>query len=172
MPKNGRKSSRRAGIEAVHRFLHAIGALTLTPILITGVSAGVLVYKGRALDAESKAFVDNVVPAIVSDWDKEQLLNRGTPELRKSVKADELSALFDQLSRLGPLVKYEGATGEATVSYFVGSGGTVSASYVAKALFQNGDATFRVVLRKRDGHWMIHNFHVDATSAMKSAQPT
>ncbi len=62
-----------------------------------------------------------------------------------------LSALFDRLSQLDPLIEYEGATGEAAMSYIAGSGSTESASYVAKARFQNGSATFRIVLMKRDG---------------------
>jgi len=156
----------------VQRLLYVVGALTVTAILITSVGVGMLVYKSRGLDAESKVFVNSAVPAIVAKWNKEQLLNRGTPELRESVTPDELSALFHDWSRLGPLVKYEGATGESTVSYFLGSGGPVSALYVAKALFQNGDATFKIILKKRDGSWMIHNFQVHGTQDIKSAQRT
>jgi len=51
--------------------------------------------------------------------------------------------------------------GQATMSYFSGSGSTVSATYLAKARFQNGNATFRLLLLNRDGRWMIHNFRVD-----------
>ena len=146
----------------VKKLLYTLGTLTLTAIVAAGIGLAVLLYRGHALDAESKAFVDRAVPAVASTWSKQQLLDRATPELRESIKAEELTALFDALSRLGPLVQYEGATGEATMSYIIGSSSTVSASYVAKARFQNGSATFRILLLKRDGHWMIHNFHVDS----------
>jgi hypothetical protein len=79
------------------------------------------------------------------------LVDRSTAELRASIKPDELHALFDRLSQFGPLVEYQGATGQATMSYLSGSGETVSASYYAKARFQNRSATFQIVLMKRDG---------------------
>jgi len=156
----------------MRRFLHILGALTLTIIVAGGIGLGVLAYKGHALDAESKAFVDSAMPAITATWSERQLLDRATPELRASVKPEELEALFDRLSQLGPLVEYEGAKGEATMSYMVGSGGVVSASYVAKARFQNGAAIFRIALMKRDGRWLIHNFHVDPAPGNQAGQRT
>jgi hypothetical protein len=154
------------------KVLYVLGALTLIVIVVAGAGVGVLVYKGNALDAESKAFVDGAVSAITANWSKDQLLDRATPELRESVKPDDLTALFDSLSRLGPLVEYEGATGHAFVSYIAGSGSTVSASYVAKARFQNGATSFKIVLMKHDGHWMIHNFHVDPAPGNRTSQGT
>lgn len=82
-----------------------------------------MIYKGNALDAESKAFVDSAVPAIAATWDKEQLLDRATPELRANVKPEDLRALLDAVSQLGPLIEYQGATGEANMSYMAGTGG-------------------------------------------------
>ena len=146
----------------MRRFLSILGALTLAVIVAAGIGLGVVFYKGRALDAESKAFVDRAVPAIAATWSKQELLDRATPELRQNVRPEQLNALFAGLSRLGPLVEYEGAKGDARMSYLVGSGSIVSASYVAKARFQNGTATFRIVLMKRDGRWMIHNFNGDS----------
>jgi hypothetical protein len=146
----------------VRKFLSILGALALIVVLVSGIGLGVVFYKGHALDAESRTFVDNAVPAIAAAWSKQQFLDRAAPELRARVKPGELNALFDRFSQLGPLVKYEGATGEATMSYFTGAGGTVSASYVAKASCQNGSVTFRIGLMKHDGRWMIHDFRVDS----------
>jgi hypothetical protein len=156
----------------VRRFLYILGALTLIVIVAAGIGLGVFFYKGHALDAESKAFIDRAVPAITATWSEQQLLDRATPELRASVKPEELKALFDSLSHLGPLIEYEGATGEAAMSYIAGSGGTVSASYVAKARFKNGTATFRIVLIMRDGRWLIQNFHVDSAPGNQAGQRT
>ncbi len=145
----------------MRRFLQIFGLVTLIFIVVAGSGLGVLIYQGRALDAESKSFVDSAVPAIAAKWSEQQLVERATPELIKNAKPAELDAFFGGLSRLGPLVEYQGATGDATMSYFTNTGSIVSASYVAKARFQNGEATFRLILLKRDGRWMIHNFHVD-----------
>jgi hypothetical protein len=154
----------------VRKFLVALGALSLIVIVGAAAGVGVLAYRGSALDAESKAFVDGAVPAITTSWSKQQLLDRATPELRQNAKPEQLAALFETVSRLGSLLEYEGATGQSYMGYNVGSGGIVSAIYLAKARFQNGDATFRLVLMKRDGNWMIHNFRVDPTPGVRSAQ--
>jgi hypothetical protein len=154
------------------KLLYALGAVTLAVIIAASVGLGALFYKGHELDAESKAFVDSAIPAITRAWSKEQLLERSTTELRRSIKPDELDALFDRLSQFGPLVEYEGATGQATMSYLSGLGSTVSASYDAKARLQNGSATFRILLMKRDGRWLIHNFHVDPLLGAQAGQRT
>jgi hypothetical protein len=125
------------------------------------VAITALAYNGGKFDKESKEFVDGAVPAIVASWDQQQLLERGTPELRRSITPAKLASLFQNLSRLGSLVNYEGATGEANLSYFTGAGARISASYVAKARFENGSAVFRIALVKHDEHWMINGFHVD-----------
>lgn len=67
------------------------------------------------------------MPAIAASWSKDQLLDRATPELRASVKPEELRALFDAVSQLGPFVAYEGATGQANMAYMTGFGSVVSA---------------------------------------------
>jgi hypothetical protein len=156
----------------LNKFLRGLGALTLAVLVAGAVSLAVLVYKGRALDAESKAFVDNAVPAIASNWGKEQLLDRATPELRNSVGPGQLTTFFNTLSRLGPLLKYEGAAGASAFSYIAGAGNTESAAYTAKARFQNGSATFQIVLLKRGGRWMIQTFHVDPKLDGEGSQRT
>jgi hypothetical protein len=154
----------------VRKFLSILGALTLIVILASGIGFGVFLYKGNALDAESKAFVDSAVPAIAATWSKQQFLDRAAPELRERVKPEELNALFDHFAQLGPLVRYEGATGEAMMSYMAGAGGTVSASYVAKVRCQNGGVTFRIGLLKRDGRWMVRDFRVDSVPGSQAGR--
>jgi hypothetical protein len=101
---------------------------------------------------------------------KQQFLDRAAPELRERVKPEELNALFNHFAPLGPLVEYEGATGEATMSYMTGAGGTVSAFYVAKARCQNGSVALRIRLLKRDGRWMIRDFRVDSVPGSQTGQ--
>jgi hypothetical protein len=151
--------TKKSDISAVRRFLYIVGAVTLIIFVVAGIGVGVLIYQGNALDAESKAFVDSAVPAIVASRSEEQLLDRATPELR---------SLFDAISQLGPLVEYQGAIGEANMSYVAGFGSSVSASYVAKARCKDGTATIRIALVKRAGRWMINGFHV-ATSLTGTA---
>lgn len=154
----------------MRKFLYILGALTLIGILVSGAGLGVFFYKGNALDAESKSFVDDAVPAIAATWSKQQFLDRAAPELQARVKPEELNALFERFSRLCPLAEYQGARGEAAMSYMAGTGSTVSASYVAKARCQNGSAMFRIGLVKRDGRWMIRDFRLDTVPGSSAAR--
>jgi hypothetical protein len=142
------------------KLLYVLGAAAV--VIAVGVAGVATLASNRAkFDQESKEFVDGAVPAIVANWDQRQLLDRATPELRSSVTPAGLEFLFQGLSRLGSLVNYEGATGGAHMSYHSGAGAQVTASYVARAKFENGSAVFRIALVRRDEHWMINGFHFD-----------
>ncbi|MBN9085551.1 MAG: hypothetical protein J0J01_01475 [Reyranella sp.] len=98
------------------------------------------------------------------------MLDRAAPELRTKATPEQLALVFDTLAKLGPMVAYEGAKGDATMSYGTGAGAEVSARYVATARFQNGNATFQIVLIKRDGSWTILSFHADPVPAGGTAK--
>jgi hypothetical protein len=143
------------------KFLMIFGGIALVAVLAIAGMIGWAAYRGRALDGESKAFVDAAVPAIASNWNKQELIDRAAPELKAKATPEQLAMIFDTLARLGPMVEYEGATGQATMSYETGAGSNVFGKYDATARFQNGSAVFHIGLVKRDGRWTILNFHVD-----------
>ena len=156
--------------QAMRRLLYVLGTLTLIFIAVDAIGFGILAYQGRALDAESKVFVDTAVPAIASNWSGRALLDRATPEFRNGAHSAKFGWFFEKLAQLGQLVEYKGAIGGAKISFVLGSGHFVSASYVAEARFQHGDASFRIELLKREGHWMINTFYVDPALAGKSSR--
>ena len=133
-----------------------------TAVVIAAIGIATLSFENHLLAVESKEFVDNVVPSLAGNWSVTELMARSTPELRSKISQQVLSKIFSSLAfRLGHLVRYEGATGDAGMAYRMDIGAVVSAVYIARAKFERGTALFRLVLRKRDGRWMIHNFHVD-----------
>ena len=154
----------------MRKVLCFVGAATLSLLGLAVIGIGFLVWTGRGLDAESKAYVDTAVPAITAHWNKDALVDRAAPELLAATNADQIAVLFDNFSRLGPLVQYEGAKGDANMSYFLGKGGRVTATYQAKARYQNGEATLRLLLTKRDGEWRIQGFHVDGRPGSRAIQ--
>jgi hypothetical protein len=156
----------------MRRFLVVLGAVVLLFIVAAGAGVGVLIYKGTALDRDSRAYVDRAVPAIVANWSKRELLDRATPELRASARPEDLEAVFDLGSRLGPFVEYEGATGDSNISVTTGNGGVVAARYTAQVRFRDGTATIHILLLKRDGTWMINGFHIDPHLGPGAAQGT
>lgn len=147
------------------KFLMVFGAIALVGVLAIGGMIGWAAYRGSALDSESKAFVDAAVPAIAKNWNKQKLLDRAAPELKAKATPEQLTLIFDTLAKLGPTVEYEGAKGDAVMSYGTDAGSGISATYEAKARFQNGGVILRIGLVKRDGRWMILNFHADPAPA-------
>jgi hypothetical protein len=137
------------------------GIAILPALILGGIGVSTVAQQGNALDAESRAYVDQVVPAIARHWDQNELLGHATPELLNVINPDQAAQLFAIFARLGKITKYRGATGEATMSLMLDSGTAVFASYVARADFDNGSATFRIGLRKLDGRWLINSFYVD-----------
>jgi hypothetical protein len=146
----------------------AYGIAILLALALGGIGVSTFAHKGNALDAESRAYVDQAVAAIAKNWDKNELIERATPELLGVVKPEQLTQLFVTFSRLGKMVEYEGATGEATMLLVLNSGTAISASYIARASFDNGSATFRIGLRKLDGRWLINSFYLDLAAPNRS----
>jgi hypothetical protein len=153
----------------MRKFLYALGGLAALLIVGAGIGLYVLVRNGAALDAESKAYVDDAVITITAHWSPDELMKRATLHLQQITKPDDLQALFDAATTaLGPLVEYEGAKGDSMVSTMVGSGTTISAKYVARAKFQKGNADLQVALLKTDGSWKIEGFHIVSSALMSS----
>ena len=151
----------------MRKILYGLGlvSLLLVVTLIGGIA--VIAYNGNKLDSESKSFVDAAVPAISTNWSQKDLLERASPEFVQSVSTDQLKAGFDQFAMLGHLTRYEGSQGEANMAFLSGAGSSVSASYTAKARFENGEAVFRIALVKRDGNWLIQGFNISPTSVVR-----
>ena len=155
----------------MRKFLYIFGTAALAVVVVFVAGIGILIWKGNGLDAESKAYVDAAVPAITAHWDKKALLDRAGPELRAATTPDQIANLFDNFSRLGPLIQYEGASGQANMAYFTGKGGQVTAMYEAKAKYEYGEATLQLRLIKHDGAWAIVGFHVDGRPSNRASQP-
>jgi len=117
---------------------------------------------GDHLDTESRTFVDEAIPAVVAEWDVEELVARGTPELGRYPLRQQLVDIFFLYRRLGKLTKYEGATGEATIALNSRQGLVITAQYVATASFEAGKATINTVLVKQHGAWRIAGMQVNS----------
>lgn len=154
---------------SVRKFLAILGGISAAVLILLAVGIGVVAWNGTALDKDSRSYVDVAVPAIVAHWSPDELLRRATPELRASAKPDQVESLFDRSSfLLGTMVQYDGATGQAVMSYFSGKGSIVSARYVAKVRFEKGEAAFQITLTKRDGRWLINGFYIQPAQNLAS----
>lgn len=153
----------------MRKFFITLGALFAVVIVAGGIGLFVLFRNGAALDAESRAYVDDAVVAISAHWKRSELVKRMTPQLAQNAKPQDLENLFDAASAgLGSLVEYQGAKGQTLISATTGEGTVISANYVAGAKFQKGDANFRVALLKVNGSWMINSFYIKSTAMMSN----
>jgi hypothetical protein len=121
---------------------------------------------GGKLDARSKAYVDESVPAIVSNWSVDELKKRESPQFRDVTSDEELARVFQKFSVLGPLQKYEGCEGASRVNINQ-SGRHITAEYVARATFQNGKAEIDINLILNDGVWQILGFRVTSDALLR-----
>jgi hypothetical protein len=87
------------------RILSIIGGLFLALVLVVAGLLGLVAYQGRGLDASSKAYVEENIPAIISTWSKDELLKRASPQLLKIIneKPEQTDQLFQKFSKLGPM---------------------------------------------------------------------
>lgn len=156
--------------DGMRKFFYGLGIFTsalVAVLVVLGVGVFFILRAGQGLDAESRAYVDDAVIAISAHWDKRELAQRASPDLRLKLKPGEIDALFEAFATgLGPLVEYRGATGQATVVANIGGGTVRSANYLGNARYQKGDAEIRIGLVKIDGRWMIQNFYVNSNALL------
>lgn len=153
----------------MRRFLQIFGVIALIVVAALAGAIGTLAYNGRELDLESSSFVDAAVPAISKNWDKQEFLMRISPEFLHATNTAQLDRYFDLFSTLGHLVDYEGPTGGSNMNFNAGSGGDITASYTARARFENGDAEIRLGLVKLGGRWMINSWNVTPIGSVRAA---
>jgi hypothetical protein len=148
--------------------LVAVGAIVL---VAGGIGVFWIARTGSALDAESRAYVDDAVLAISTHWNKDELISRAGPQLTQIVnsKPQELDSVFNAASvGLGTLTQYQGAKGEARMSATTQAGAVISANYIATAQYEKGAAQLRIALLKVDGRWKISVFFIDSAAMMNN----
>ncbi len=116
----------------------------------------------RRQDQESKAFVDSLLPQILTTWDSGLLVDHATHSLLKSTPPEAVASMFKAFSRkLGPLETYEGSYG-MTRTVKTRKGTFLVASYKVVGIFKYGPAEIILKLIHRDNQWKIYQFQVNS----------
>src|SRR5208282_827039 len=115
--------------------LMILGGIFIVLIALLVGSYAIIAVKGRALDRESKAYVDAAIPVIAAEWDIKEIENRISPEFEMTLKDGDLEKTVRIFSKLGKLKKYRGAKGEANIQVMLGKGTRITATYVCYADF-------------------------------------
>ena len=146
------------------KFFIILGSIFLALIVLGAIGVVFVAVRGNALDKESKAYADAAIPAIVTTWLDKALLERASPEFNQATSAVQVYHMFRSWeSSLGLLQKCEPAQGQSLMSVTTYGGKTISAQYTAKARFERGEATIRLVLVKHGGQWRIVRFDVSTS---------
>ena len=138
-----------------------LGYIFLALIVGLLIGFGSLTVIGNRLDKESKAFVDDAIPAIISTWDVREIEKRASPEFNADVDHDGLEKDFGVLQQLGNLVMYKGSTGDAHITLSLLYGYEITADYTASADFETGSTNMRMSLIKHRGQWQILDFKIN-----------
>ena len=146
------------------KFFIVLGSIFLALIVLGDIGIAVVAVRGTALDKEGKAYADAAIPAIVTTWSEKELLDRASPEFKQSGTIDQLDRMFRWFTSLGRLQKCEPAQGQAIMSATPQTGRMTTGEYTAKATFEKGDATIKLVLIKHGDQWQIGGFHVDSSA--------
>jgi hypothetical protein len=143
------------------KFLAVLGVVFLIVIVLGAIGFGYIAYRGNALDKESKAYVDAAIPAIFTNWNKNEFASRTSPEFRKVVTDDQLDRMFRSGTALGRMMTFDSAEGHADISVSPQAGKMITARYNAKAYFEKGNAFITLDIIKHDNHWQIMAFYVN-----------
>ena len=144
----------------------SIGCLVF--LIIIAVVAGVLYFgsKGAEVYKEGQAYVDEAIPAIVSSWDGQMLVNRATPEFIAAVDATELARRFDIYKTLGNLKEYKKSERQAKGGSFKFNNDEdqqIAVAFEAWAEFDAGEAKIEITVSKQANGWTISDFNVYST---------
>jgi len=143
--------------------LFQVLGLIFAGLVIVGVIAFVvLAWKGSALDKESKAYVDEVIPKILTDLRKETLLTYSSDELKNAAKPENMDKLFVWFKKLGHFKEYKGSKGQANISVTTQAGKVITGRYVAEAEFDTGPAQVQIVTVKKGDMWFVQMFQINS----------
>jgi hypothetical protein len=144
------------------KFLVILGGIFLVLVIVGVIFFSVLSVKGGALDEQSKAFVEKVIPEILSDMKPDTLLKYSSSELINSATPEEVDKLFKWYGTLGKYQQMGDVVGGTNINYIQDKGKVVSSQYQVKTEFDSGPATVTVILVQRDDKWQIYNFKINS----------
>jgi hypothetical protein len=146
------------------KFLIILGGLFLLIISVITVTIASAVITSNGLDKESKLFVDENLPKIVSNWDIEafERYSDQSAQEKAGFTKEVGETLFAEWSKkLGKMVQYKGSKGRTSFFYSTTTK-IIRGSYLVNAKFEHGDAVIAVSILKTGDQWKIIGLGVDS----------
>ena len=137
-----------------------LGGIFLAILLVGIAFYGYTALSGKSLDRESKAWVDKIVPEVVSSWDSQKLIDNGSSEFLQVSSTENIKAGFSQLvDQFGSMKTYVESKGEAGI-HLNNFSQTITAEYTAEVQFEKGTAEIYIQGIKENNQWKVRNFQV------------
>jgi hypothetical protein len=152
-----------SGANCMRRSSLLLGAISLTVFMVAGMAVIAIAAKNNSLDTESRLFVSTAIPAIFTEWNEKELVERASTELKTAVNDRELKRLFGGMARkFGRLQNWEQVDGGAFISMSSDREIVITGEYVARTRFDAGEANILLSLVKDSGNWRILSFRLDS----------
>jgi hypothetical protein len=146
----------------MRKILIVLGSIFAVIIVVGVIGFSILAVKGGALDEESKAYVDDVTPKILTSLNQETLFQFASDELKSSASQEEFDKIFNWFGKLGKFVEYKESKGQANISVTTQSGKQITARYEAQAEFEAGPAAIKVSIIKKGESWQVVGFNINS----------
>ena len=144
------------------KFFVVLGVIFACLIVLGIILIPIAAHMRSKLDAESKVYVDRIVPLIVTSWDSKELLNNASPEFLKVAPADEIESMFKMFAeKLGGYKEFKDSKGGSFVN-FTPQGKIITAAYITHVAFDRADATVRIRAIKHGENWQVLEFFVNS----------
>lgn len=148
------------------KFFVVLGVIFAALIMLGTVFISIAHHAGQKLDTESKAYVDRIVPLIVTSWNSRELLNNASPEFLKVAPADKIDSMFKMFAeKLGRYKEYKGSQGDS-LQDITPQGKVITAAYITQVDFEKADAAVKIRVIKHGENWQVLEFYVSSQALM------
>jgi hypothetical protein len=151
------------------KFFTCLGVVFALIIVVLIIVFAIFIPRIFKLDGEATAYIQNEVPKIVAQWDPQELIDRGTPELVASAQlSDDPKKFFSMCQKLGSLKHLDTPLGRIYMSTSSTKGSRTIGNYTIPAEFEKGAATITIRLFKVNDTWKIDGFYISSEVLLPS----
>ena len=164
----------------MRNFLAILGGVFLVVIVLVviGIVFAVRMVTTTLLPTieEAQAYADETLAAYSEEWSSDVILSRSTPQLRTlfTTNPEILESMHGYLTEdFGALVSLApAACPNVRISNTTQTGHSAVAGCTANAVFEAGEALFRLSLLKNDDEWGLTGIYVQSDVLLTLARPS
>lgn len=155
----------RSGWRSVRSILAWSCSLVLALVVLAVGATMAVMSEGTKLDAESKAFAQASINAVVPTWNEDELRSRASPELDAVTPPAQMDEMFGEMrDKLGPGTTADECRGQSNMIISFDKGTEISADYHCPLHTILGTVDGELSMKDYSGTWKLVGFHVNVPS--------